>query len=260
MTQAERAAALEDEKKKLLTPYIDAEALKAGKKGFTRMGNLFTKQAKKIAKVHKLEEIYKIHSGDFPYISTPTPLSIAYSSVGHIHPFWRSVKQLPKHLALLEKAGYMELYQAGLAFYEEIAGEVDYMERLAIHVDDEIARFKGTTAQQLMMRASKDQEVSKQKRAAFAHYAASLGSWVPAEVIDGQIWVNGSRLEHPESEMVGVMIGRGDRIHPMEAIIIMNEDGEKIVAVRNYTQWRRSSLIIVDRMSAIPSELVAVYG
>lgn len=80
-----------------------------------------------------------------------------------------------------------------------------------------------------------------------------LDTWVPTEVVDGKLSVNGNLVG--ESAYVGVIIGKGKRIHRMKARVCIDEDtGEKFVGVFNNTQWWGSPVIVIDLAENMPKE------
>jgi hypothetical protein len=143
----------------------------------------------------------------------------------------------------------MDLYNAKVGFvhnYLEVKSQVDLLKE----------ELEGGNKAQMLFKSMIKQEQNEKKIKAFNSFINSLKDWKPSEIIDDKIVVNGKELK--ENELVGVIVGLGDKIHPMRAEIAIDKDtNEKVIGLFNYTQWRKSELCIVDTMDNIPSEIIA---
>jgi len=138
--------------------------------------------------------------------------------------------------------------------------EAEYLLKLENHIITELARFKGTTAQQFLDLASRNNDLSKEKQEAFRSYTATLGKWKASTIKDGVIAVNGK--VYNDGDIVGVMIGRGARVHLMTLRVgtytdKITKELKKAIYLSNYTQWQNSDLVILDYIDNIPKELYA---
>lgn len=92
-----------------------------------------------------------------------------------------------------------------------------------------------------------------EKREEFFNYANSLTSWEQTSIKNGNLSINGCEVER--KAIVGVRIGNGIRIHPMEIESLNNE-----IIIMNNTQWRYSDLTVIDLIDNIPLELISKIG
>lgn len=95
----------------------------------------------------------------------------------------------------------------------------------------------------------------------FNKFISSLENWKEASINqDINLVINGVNYGK-EKVMCGVMIGRGKKIHIMEVGISFDEKlGEYYIRVGNYTQWRKSDLIVIDVVDKIPDEVKAYFN
>jgi len=86
-------------------------------------------------------------------------------------------------------------------------------------------------------------------------YLVTLNEWVESKAIDTDTMIiNGTTTQN--KSWVGVLIGRGDRVHPMIAkSVFIKELNKYEIVLENYTQWQKSNLIILDTMENIPKHL-----
>jgi len=254
MTRIEKAKLLAEHKLTLLETFPSVAEAKSAKKELTKYKNTF--QAKAYKEGEKLRPLTETANRDFNY-DHKDPLCSAVWSLHSLHPFAPSILKLPINIELL-KTPYPALYESGLELYEVLRPEAEYLVALEAHINDEIARFKGSTAQQFLLSASKSSELTREKQEAFAKYSATLGEWKKTEIVNDKIIVNGK--EYQEGDEVGVMIGRGCRVHRMAIYIGTHKDKEtgeetEVIYIKNRTQWYYSDLVILDLIEDIPSEL-----
>ncbi|KAB7891425.1 hypothetical protein [Poseidonibacter ostreae] len=100
---------------------------------------------------------------------------------------------------------------------------------------------------------------SKENEEIFSKYIRGLENWTPSELIDDEIIVNGKNIG--KSGVVGIKIGRGNRIHLMEVgIVVDKETNEKSIGAYNGTRWYGSDLAIIDTKEDIPKELISLIS
>lgn len=256
MTRIEKANLLAELKLTLLEAFDTVEEAKSAKKQLTKFVNTYIKHIYKLGE--PLKEFTNEANKDFSY-DDKSELKSAVWSFHSVHPFAKSIIELPQALEIIENV-YPSLYIAGLKFYNEVKEEATYLIVLENHIVSELSRFKGTTAQQFLLLASKSSEISREKKEAFAKYASSLGKWKQSTIQDAVITVNGTLYN--EGDVVGVMIGRGNRVHAMTLSAGRVTDKEtkevtEVIYISNHTQWRNSDLVILDYLKNIPSELMS---
>jgi hypothetical protein len=175
------------------------------------------------------------------------------------HPYSESILDDEKHINIIKKK-YPELADTALRVHNELKPLAIEVKELEEHIESEKARLAGTTAQQFLRSASKSKELEEENNKAFLEYASSLNDWQEAKIENGNIIVNGKNVG--KEARVGVMIGRGVRVHPMRIYIGTHEDKKtkekkEVIYIENYTQWYRSDLVILDTLENIPKGVIA---
>lgn len=265
MTRAERETQLKADMNALLEPIDSLGDLKGRKRAHTKLRN---KLEKRIRSTYCKMEIESrgteiIYSSPLEYdheshelIKTPE-----YEALWDIRFASRlmgaeDVEKFQQALSVLE-GSYPEYYTIAKAYLDEVLPYAEYIIKTSSFLLDEEARLKGSTAEQFLMSAMKNKEITEEKREAMISYLNTLRKgWKATELNDkGEIVVNGK--PYKEGDVVGVMIGSGIRVHPMKLTVIEKE-GEKFIAFVNYTRWRRSmSYVVLDFLDAIPQELLS---
>lgn len=98
---------------------------------------------------------------------------------------------------------------------------------------------------------------SKENQDKIDSYIRSLENWKPAEIIEGNIYVNGNNVG--KEAIVGMKIGTGKRVHIMKICIRKDEETkEDVIGVWNDTRWRQSDLAIIDIEDKIPDEVISL--
>lgn len=262
MTRIEKAELLAQHKLTLLNTFNTPDEAKQAKKEFNKYNNtLHSKSYKAGAKFDKLAwEAHKTFG--YGEERDNSPVASAVWQFISFSGYCNTLCNKSQNLDLI-KNDFSELYNAVLEPTLELEKEAKYLVKLEEHIISELARFKGSTAQQFLLQASKSAEISREKQDAFYAYSSSLADWEPSEIINDTIFVNGK--EYIKGDIVGVMIGRGNRVHKMSLSIGIHTDKEtkvetQVIYISNRTQWRNSSLVILDLIDNIPSELYSETG
>ncbi len=248
------------EREALLAPYDTMEDAKEAGKNLTKISNKFSDRA------YRESESFKDLAWDadktFPYNEWKNKSELEKAVWGFVSfdryaP--RMVKELPAKLDMI-KDKFPELHKMASESWDRLKEDAEFVTKLSKHIIEEKARLRGTTAEQFLLKASKSNELSKEKQEAFIKYSMSLKNWKPAEIVGDEIYVNGKLYN--EDDFVGVMIGSGNRVHQMKIYIGDHEDKEtkekkKVIYIRNHTQWYNSPLVILDLIDDIPSELLS---
>lgn len=151
---------------------------------------------------------------------------------------------------------YAEVIDAAEAVIAPLIEEEAFICECRRHIEEGAAYLKGNTAEQFFKRAAASSEITEAKRKAFRAFTATLKGWKRTEITDGRIFVNGRPVE--VGTTVGVMIGSGHRVHLMKIGIGEDkETGKKFIALSNHTQWRQSSLVVLDTADKIPSDVLS---
>ena len=227
------------------------EELKQARKVFTQLSNKFSKRASKLgATTHDLAK--EIHYRDFSF-GDHTALSSAVWAFLSFHPFPNGVVNLPEHINIMNLA-YPDLAQKGQAIYNQLKEEAEYLLSFDRLLLNERARLnKIIDIKALLSKMAKQNE---EKRIALVNYANSIKGWKETVIENGELIVNGVNVGKEAN--CGIRIGQGIRIHPM-VIYVHHDDKENkdFIAVRNYTQWVDSDLIVFDVIEKIPADVIS---
>lgn len=266
MTKAEREAQLKADMEALLEPINSPDDLRDQKKAHTKLRNKLENRIRSTYRKMEVEnrgmEISQNMTPEFDEVTRNMIKTPEYEAVWRIRFNNRlgssdEISKYEQALSVLE-GSYPEYHTIAKAYFDEVLPYAEYLIKASSFLLDEEARLKGSTAEQFLMNAMKDKEITEEKRKAMLSYLNVLGNkgWKETELNDkGEIVVNGKLYK--EGDFVGVMIGSGIRIHPMKLTVIEKE-GEKFIAFKNYTRWRRSmSYVVLDFLDAIPQELLS---
>jgi len=138
----------------------------------------------------------------------------------------------------------------------ELLIEVYRNEELIMRVFEEVV--KPLIPESLKVRAQRYQIDSlttfsiSEKDSCYVVCKEIFSNWVPTEIVDGNLVVNGNEVG--KSTWVGTIIGKGKRIHRMQASVRVDDDGKEYVGIWNGTQWRNSSVLIIDLDTNIPKD------
>lgn len=165
---------------------------------------------------------------------------------------WSDLAQMLRDGGYIEYANRLQgLYDAKINLAKEALD-------LESKYEAELDIFMGTNQAERLFKSFINGEKNNENIERLRRYASSLKEWKSPEIIDGKLFVNGKATD--DNTMVGVIIGGGNKIHLMHAYVAKDfKTNEEFIALRNYTQWRRSGLCIVDIMENIPREVIAYF-
>jgi hypothetical protein len=232
------------------------EEIKEAKKTLTKLANKLNKKANKLSE--GMKEFTNVAVGDFSF-DEKSELKSAVWHFHSYHPFSKSILEDEKSINIIKKK-YPELAGIALKVHNELKPLAVEVKELEEHIESEKQRLAGTTAQQFLRSASKSKELDEQKRKDFLEFANNLNDWQEARIENGNIIVNGKNVG--KEAQVGVMIGKGVRVHPMKIYIGIHKDKKtntekEVIYIENYTQWYRSDLVILDTIENIPQGVIA---
>jgi hypothetical protein len=238
------------------------DELKLGKKILTRLANNLNSKAYKQAQTMK--DLAREANRTFSYEDEERKKSELYKAVWDcvsFHPFYKGILAFPTAIKTMKDSKqFPELVAVAESVYAELEADAVTVGNITEHIEAEQARLKGTTAQQFLLATSRSKELTDANRQAMIKYSATLDKWKATTVKEGIITVNG--VEVGSEARVGIMIGRGIRVHSMtiEAGTYKDKETDEIketIYVKNYTQWQWSDLVVLDLIENIPSEVIA---
>jgi hypothetical protein len=239
--------------------YNSIDELKVAKKELTKLANKLERRASKGGRSGStLHTLARETDQDFPF-GDKSKLSIAVWHFRSYNPFYQYILQDEISIKIIEKK-YPKLAKEAQRVYESLKYLALEVKEFTEHIESERERLMGTTATQFLLRASKNDELTKKNRDAMIKYAKKLNKWKNTVISNGELIVNG--VKAGKEAKVGVLIGRGIRVHIMEIYVGIEVDKKTkkesdIICARNYTQWRNSDLVVLDIVKNIPNNVIA---
>ena len=237
-----------------LVSFDNKAELKEAKKLLTKQSNAFNQKSGKLAQ-RTIGELAQIASRDFRHNDTSELFSAVWA-LHSFHPFPKSVVCLGEKIASI-KDRYPLLAEKAEELYLKLKDEAEFLVALEEHILSEKARLDKTIdIQALLLKMAKQNE---EKRNALIEYANSLKGWRENVIENGELIVNGVNVG--KEALCGIRIGQGIRIHPMIIFVFHDEKENKdYIAVKNYTQWRNSVLVVFDVIEKIPANVISERG
>jgi len=240
----------------MLPQLYNKEDIRGAKKALTKISNKLQKKAYKFGET--MRPFTEKAMRDFSF-GDKSPIAKSVWHFHSYHPFAKSILEDEQYIEVV-KDKYPNLAEVALKVHSELKPLALEVKELEEHIESEKQRLSGTTAQQFLRSASKSKDLTDKNKQAMIDYANTLKNWKAAFIDNGEIIVNGNKVG--KEAFVGVMIGKGIRVHPMHIYIgthTSKESGikEEVIFIKNYTQWNRSDLVILDIMDNIPDEVIA---
>ncbi len=102
---------------------------------------------------------------------------------------------------------------------------------------------------------------NEENKEVFTKFIQSLENWEETyiDLSDKKLVINGKKYDGKVN--CGVKIGTGNKIHIMEISVEFNKyEQEYYINCVNFTQWKRSGLVIIDTVDNIPDEVKAYFN
>ncbi len=102
---------------------------------------------------------------------------------------------------------------------------------------------------------------NEENKEIFTKFIKSLENWEETyiDLSDKKLVINGKKYDGKVN--CGIKIGTGNKIHIMEISVEFNKyEQEYYINCVNFTQWKRSGLVIIDTVDNIPDEVKAYFN